>query len=576
MERAGLIKYILLSAAVFICITGIAGAMGSSPDLSGNISGLFPINYDTEEPLATIPLSEANLTATSDTAIISEEKSEESVLKSSNTSINFFYSERCGACHKVLPVVQELSAKYPNIPVYYYDTYNSPNNRSVMYTFAEHYGIDYPAYPNIFAGDSIYLEGFTEINNNIEELFTAYDKGLIPDSEYEASWLDKQEKNSGQDNSTGNSIIRSSGSGAGKISLPLVIIGGLLDGINPCAISVLLILLASLSAAGSRKIILSAGISYTSAVFIFYTLAGAGILAITGFAGISFYFSVFAFAIAFIAGLLSIYEGFTGRQQNLIRIPESAKGTLKKYLRVAGNDRDSEGGKDSDDNKTIKEDFPADKTLNVIQALSSEQASDELKIEKSISDKIPASPDEQAKDGQISAESDENKADEQIPEKDNTKSIIPAENSIPEMGPNTKGTHNSQVRKTGYIITTAFILGTFASMFELPCTGGIYVAVLSMISSSFSESAISPEVSDISGIIPEGLSTGIIYLLIYNLMFILPLIIIIALMASGLPAGKIEKIDTFRTEKRRAIRIITGIIMIVLAVYLGLGIAGVI
>ena len=59
-------------------------------------------------------------------------------------------------------------------------------------------------------------------------------------------------------------------------------------------------------------------------------------------------------------------------------------------------------------------------------------------------------------------------------------------------------------------------------------------------------------------------------------MFILPLIIIIALMASGLPAGKIEKIDTFRTEKISAIKIITGIVMIVLAVYLALGIAGMI
>ena len=510
MERAGLIKYILLSAAVFICITGIAGAMGSSPDLSGNISGLFPINYDTEEPLATIPLSEANLTATSDTSFISEEKSEESVLKSSNTSINFFYSERCGACHKVLPVVQELSAKYPNIPVYYYDTYNSPNNRSVMYTFAEHYGIDYPAYPNIFAGDSIYLEGFTEINNNIEELFTAYDKGLIPDSEYEARWLDKQEKNSGQDNSTGNSIIRRSGSGAGVVSLPLVLIGGLLDGINPCAISVLLILLASLSAAGSKRTILSAGISYTSAVFIFYTLAGAGILAITGFAGISFYLSVFAIVVALIAGMLSIYEGVTGRQQNLIRIPESAKSTLKKYSGISGDEGHNSRNKGSDDDKSIKEDFSADEYIKDNLLLSAGQFPDELKIEKSISDKTSISPDEQAEYEQISAESDENKADGQIPENGNTESIIPAENSISGISRNTEGTHNSPVRKTGYIITTAFILGTLASMFELPCTGGIYVAVLSMISSSFSESAISPEVSDISAIIPEGLSTGII------------------------------------------------------------------
>jgi cytochrome c biogenesis protein CcdA/thiol-disulfide isomerase/thioredoxin len=500
--------------------------------------------------------------AASDRVLISEEKSEESPLNSSNISINFFYSERCGACHKVLPIVKEISTKYPNIPVYYYDTYNSPKNRSFMYTFAENYGVDYPAYPNLFAGDTIYLEGFTEIKNNIEDLFIAYDEGLIPDPEYEARWRE-QGGNISPDNSGRNSITGPSGSGAGEITLPLVIIGGLLDGINPCAISVLLILLASLSAAGSRKTIISAGISYTTAVFIFYTLAGAGILAITGFAGISVYFSVFAFVIALIAGILSIYEGVTGRQQNLIRIPESAKGILKKYLRMPGDEEEYKNNRvsGSDENKTLKADPPADESTNSNLLASDERLSAELRIDEPVS-------------GEILPSSDVNAADEQISENGNTDSIIPARNNTPEIIRNTIGTQNSPVRKTGYIITTAFILGTFASMFELPCTGGIYIAVLSMISSTFSESAGSQEVSGILGIISGEFLTGIIYLLIYNLMFIMPLIIIIALMASGLPAGKIEKIDAFRTEKRRAIRIVTGIVMIVLAIYLGFGIAG--
>jgi len=508
MNNAGLIKYLIFPAIILIFFCGITGAMGNSPEYPDeNLPDIYSNNTDNYPDGAEYnpeftDITEDKLTDNNRDIIdsvsdpeyeqkespedIAREKKVKSAIKGSNTSINFFYSERCAACHKALPVVKDLAARYPDIPVYYYDTYNSPENRSLMFIFAEHYNTYYPAYPNVFAGDSVYLEGFTEINSNIEDIFIAYDTGRIPDTEYEARWQDRQEGNVSSD---GDNFIVRSGSGTDKITLPLVIIGGLLDGINPCAISVLLILLASLSAAGSRRTILSAGISYTTAVFIFYTLAGAGILAITGFAGISFYFSLFAFAVALIAGILSIYEGVTGKQQNLIRVPDSAKGTLKKYFGKLGDVEDYEGNNGYEESKDAG------------------QSEDNIES----GDKNP------------------------------DKRII-------------------------YTITTAFILGTFASMFELPCTGGIYVAVLSMISSTFSGS------SGASG----DFSTGIIYLIIYNLMFILPLVFIILLMASGLPAGKIEKIDTFRTEKRRAIRIISGIVMIVLAIYLGLGIGGVI
>ncbi|UUX92684.1 hypothetical protein [Methanoplanus endosymbiosus] len=578
MDKAGLIKYITLSAAVFLIFIGIAGAMGSSPDIYNNNTELFSTNADAEAPLPNIiSFSEENLSSTSDKDLISKESTaknqnnytdeeesinilsgkelnpENSALKSSNTSINFFYSERCGACHKALPVVKELSAKYPNIPVYYYDTYNSPKNRSVMYTFAAYYGVDYPAYPNLFAGNSIYLEGFTEINNNIEDLFIAYDSGLIPDYEYEAKWQDKQEGNISPDNSGGDSYIRNSGDGGnfGEVGLPLVLIGGLLDGINPCAISVLLILLASLSAAGSRRTILSAGISYTFAVFIFYTLAGVGILAITGFAGISFYFSLFAFAVALLAGILSIYEGVTGRHQDFIRIPESAKGILKKYYGKLQENKEFSDEESGDD--------------------------DEAKDRKKSEDKYVSGNDHKFRDNkEIKVVNEVLPEDKTLPSAGNLSDKITSDDIISEAEKreqNISYGHNPSGKNTGCIVATAFILGTLASMFELPCTGGIYVAVLSMISNSFSGSL---GASGFSGLMSGNFTTGIIYLLLYNLMFILPLVFIILLMASGLPAGKTEKIDAFRTEKRRAIRIISGIVMIILAIYLGLGISGII
>jgi cytochrome c biogenesis protein CcdA len=84
-------------------------------------------------------------------------------------------------------------------------------------------------------------------------------------------------------------------------------------------------------------------------------------------------------------------------------------------------------------------------------------------------------------------------------------------------------------------------------MFELPCTGGIYLAILSLLSNQVT------------------LIEGIPYLLVYNLFFVLPLIIILAIFTWGVP---VERLDQLRTGSRRTIRVIMGVVMIALGIIL--------
>ena len=84
-------------------------------------------------------------------------------------------------------------------------------------------------------------------------------------------------------------------------------------------------------------------------------------------------------------------------------------------------------------------------------------------------------------------------------------------------------------------------------MFELPCTGGIYLAILALLSNQMT------------------LMAGVPYLLVYNFFFILPLIILLAVFAFGLP---VERLDQWRTGSRRGIRLIMGAVMILLGIIL--------
>lgn len=114
--------------------------------------------------------------------------------------------------------------------------------------------------------------------------------------------------------------------------------------------------------------------------------------------------------------------------------------------------------------------------------------------------------------------------------------------SIPESA---KGIIDTWVKKGS--LPAAFVLGILVGMFELPCTGGIYLAILSILSNRMT------------------LYQGIPYLLLYNLVFIVPLVLILAVVAFGVAPERLEKI---RVEKRPYIRLAMGFVMIILGIIL--------
>ncbi|MBN3037393.1 MAG: hypothetical protein JW834_03025 [Candidatus Diapherotrites archaeon] len=112
-----------------------------------------------------------------------------------------------------------------------------------------------------------------------------------------------------------------------------------------------------------------------------------------------------------------------------------------------------------------------------------------------------------------------------------------------------KGVIESWVKKG--TVPAALVLGFLVSMFELPCTGGVYFAILGLLASTTQHF--------------EAMS----YLLIYNFFFVLPLLGIIALMYSGFGPSDMEK---WRMEKRKTMKLVSGIVMIALGVIMLAGV----
>lgn len=110
------------------------------------------------------------------------------------------------------------------------------------------------------------------------------------------------------------------------ITLPLVITTGLLDSLNPCAISLLLIYIALMFTLGKdRKSILIFGVFYIAAVYVTYFLLGIGLLrAFVLFGSPDLILKVGAI-LAIVFGLLNIKEYFWPDLPPHIRIPYSVR-----------------------------------------------------------------------------------------------------------------------------------------------------------------------------------------------------------------------------------------------------------
>ncbi|MFA5405837.1 MAG: cytochrome c biogenesis protein CcdA [Candidatus Nanoarchaeia archaeon] len=102
-------------------------------------------------------------------------------------------------------------------------------------------------------------------------------------------------------------------------------------------------------------------------------------------------------------------------------------------------------------------------------------------------------------------------------------------------------------------VPAAIVLGLFVSLFELPCTGSVYFVILALLSQSGTY------------------LTAVNYLLLYNLMFVLPLIIMFTAIVLGYNHKKADKL---KEEYKDWMKLMSGLLLIGLGIWMLLGIYG--
>lgn len=91
-------------------------------------------------------------------------------------------------------------------------------------------------------------------------------------------------------------------------------------------------------------------------------------------------------------------------------------------------------------------------------------------------------------------------------------------------------------------VGTVVFLGIFVAAVELPCTGGPYLAITLLLSQQFN-------------------FTAFLMLVLYNLIFILPLVIILLMVMFG---AKLQEIQNWKQSNKAYMRLATGGLLIIL------------
>lgn len=118
--------------------------------------------------------------------------------------------------------------------------------------------------------------------------------------------------------------------------VPILVVAALVDSINPCAFSILLLTVAFLFGMGrSKRNILYVGGAYILGIFLVYILIGLGILETLNFFNVPHFMGKVGGTILMVTGLLSLIGHYYPNFPIKLKIPSLAHGTIAKYIEKA-------------------------------------------------------------------------------------------------------------------------------------------------------------------------------------------------------------------------------------------------
>src|SRR4030043_874801 len=235
--------------------------------------------------------------------------------------IYFFYGTGCPHCAQVEKFFEEEKL-YEKYPIDKKEIYFNRDNAILFNTLLDKLGISDKnrGVPTVIIGDKVLIGDKPIIENFIPEADKFLEKNDIvaPNTQN----TQKEEKNQKPD-----------------LTLAAVVVGSLVDAINPCEFAVLIILMTTILASGNARKALRAGLAFSLSIFISYLLMGLGLYKALSLGGVAGgFFKIIGF-LAIILGLLNLKDYFWYGKGFLMEVPLTWRPRLKGLIQSVTSPR---------------------------------------------------------------------------------------------------------------------------------------------------------------------------------------------------------------------------------------------
>ena len=272
--------------------------------------------------------------------------------------IYMFWGDGCPHCEAARQFINSLKIKFSNIELKAYEVWYVPENQQLYKDMCTTYGFEARYVPTIFIGDH-YWEGFNEtIAKEMEDAIKACTTNgcstLLPPTVQPA--LTKEPQNKITPTFTpvsplpGNSSVGSSGGGSQSHIINLPVLGlidldrqsltistlliSFVDGINPCSIWVLTMLLALTLHTGSRRKVVLIGIIFLTVTAGIYALFITGLFSVLKIISFIGWIQIIVTTVALIFGLVNIKDYFWYKEGISFTIGDEKKPGIYKRMRA--------------------------------------------------------------------------------------------------------------------------------------------------------------------------------------------------------------------------------------------------
>ncbi|MBN3040842.1 MAG: hypothetical protein JW867_06910 [Candidatus Omnitrophica bacterium] len=239
-------------------------------------------------------------------------------------AVTYFYNSHCKACYELkADFLPEIEKKYQDrVSWRFIRTDENPEGLGELLSICKALGIDDARVPAILVGNKFLMNKF-HIQANLEDaLQEAIGKSHTPVSVDRVDTVDV----------------------FNRIPLSVIILSGLIDGINPCAFAVIIFFISFLAVYGyQRREVVFVGSTYCLSVFITYFLIGLGIFqflyTIRGvFKAISAFY-LFVASICFILAGFAFYDYYRFRKtkqskDQILQLPDFLKKRINKVIGI--------------------------------------------------------------------------------------------------------------------------------------------------------------------------------------------------------------------------------------------------